>query len=102
MPIAELLIACLMQATESGRVRWRQGFSEDRYVAVLENAALRIERDGRRVTLTFLDGRGVPRLEFVERSADSGTPLAALFRLARTTERFRRQAVEELAAALEK
>lgn len=101
MFVIELLIACLMRATEVGRVQWRQGFSGNRYVAVVENGAVRIERIRSSVVLTVLDNRGMARLQFVCDSPNPGSPLRTLFHLVRATEQSDRDAVEEMLAELE-
>jgi hypothetical protein len=92
----EFMLACLIQATERGRLRWRRGFRQNCFVAVLETGGLRIERCQNALRLIFLDGTGIPRWEFFLWCRSPHSLIGELFDLIEATEKVRRQVVKEM------
>lgn len=92
----EFMLACLIQATERGKLRWRQGFRHNCFIALLDHGALRVERFQNALRLVFLDANGVPRWEFFCLCRSPHSPIGELFDLIEATEKVRRQAVNEM------
>lgn len=96
MITVELMLACLIQATERDKIRWRRGFRHNCYLAILNNGALRVERCRNVLRLVFLDCSGMPRWEFFCRCESPDSPIGDLFELIEATEKVRRQVIKEM------
>lgn len=97
----EFMLACLIQATERGKLRWRRGFRRNCFIALLDHGALRVERFQNALRLVFLDANGVPRWEFFCLCRSPHSPIGELFDLIEATEKVRRQAVNEMLQELD-
>ena len=96
MLTVEFMLACLIQATERGKLRWRRGFRQNCFIALLENGAVRIEKFQNVLRLIFIDAYGVPLWEFYLWCRSPHSPIGELFDLIEATEKVRRQVVKEL------
>jgi len=92
----EFMLACLIQATERGKLRWRRGFRPNCFIALLEIGAVRIERFQNALRVVFLDANGISRWEFFCLCRSPHSPIGELFDLIEATEKIRRQVVKEM------
>lgn len=97
----EFILACLIQATEQGKLRWQRGFRRNCFIALLDHGALRVERVQNALRVIFLDGTGVPRWEFFCLCRSPHSPIGELFNLIEATEKVRRQVVNEMLQELD-
>lgn len=96
MLTVEFMLACLIQATERGKLRWRRGVRKNCFIALLDNGAVRVEKLQNALRLIFIDTNGVPRWEFFLWCGSPDSPIGELFELIEATEKVRRQVVKEM------
>lgn len=96
MLTVEYMLACLIQATERGKLRWRRGFRQKCFIALLDNGAVRIEKFQNALRLIFIDINGVPRWEFFLWCRSPDSSIGELFDLIEATEKVRRRVVKEM------
>ena len=92
----EFMLACLIQATEQGKLRWRRGLRQNCFIALLDTGAVRIERFRNALRVVFLGANGIPRWEFFCLCRSPHSPIGELFDLIEATEKVRRQVVDEM------